>query len=537
MNKKYLLIIIILLALGLRLFKVADNPPSLNWDEVSHGYNAFSLLKTGNDEWGIRLPLIFRCYGDYKLPLYIYLTVLPVYLFGLTPLAVRLVSILSGVGLVLVSYFLSTTISKDKRIGLLSAFLTAISPWGLFLSRAAIEANLGVLLFSIGGLFWIIWIREKNSKFIYFSFLIWGFSLFAYNSARVLVPVFILATIYLSLKRKMIRQLIIPGVLMALFFIPVFSQFVDKSASARYSSVSIVDQGAVNRIIENRQKSSLPLGLQRVLYNRPVYFLTHSVKGYFSHFTADFLFLKGGGHYQFSMPGHGPLLLVTAPFLIAGVFFLFIKKKWSLLFWFLVAPIPSAITRDSPHILRSIFILPLPMIISSYGFFKLVDWLKSKSRFNGKILLFSFIIVLGTSSLLWQIDYWKIYRPSYSWAWQDGYSQAAIYAKEHYGEYEKIVFTKAYGEPHEFVLFWQEWDPNRYQTSLKNWNYHEDWFWVDGFDKYEFWNDWEVKAKADSEKSAFLLITTPGNWTDSGQLVETINYINGDKALEIIRYE
>jgi len=32
----------------------------LNWDEVSHGYNAYSILKTGKDEWGKTFPLIFH---------------------------------------------------------------------------------------------------------------------------------------------------------------------------------------------------------------------------------------------------------------------------------------------------------------------------------------------------------------------------------------------------------------------------------------------------------------------------------------------
>jgi len=536
-NNRLVLFLILFLALFLRLYKVDLLPPSLNWDEVSHGYNAYSILKTGKDEWGINFPLIFRCFGDYKLPLYIYLTTIPVFIFGLTPFAVRLVSIFSGVGLVFVSYFLSKSLTKDSRVGLVAAFLTAITPWGLFLSRAAIEANLGALLFSLGALFWIIWIKEKKNKLIYWAFIFWGFSLFAYNSARVLVPIFFVVTFYLSFRKKMVKQLLVPGVIMAIFFIPVLNQFLNRSASARFSSVSIVDQGAVNRIIENRQKSGLPTLLQRAVYNRPVYFLTYSVKSYFSHFSPNFLFLKGADHYQFSMPGHGPLLLITAPFLFIGAFFLVLKKKWPILFWFLVAPIPSAITRDSPHLLRSIFILPLPMLISSYGFFKVIDWFKNKSRFNGKVLLFSFAILAGVNLLVWLNNYWKIYRPTYSWAWQDGYKQAVVYAKDHYSEYEKIVFTKAYGEPHEFVLFWQRWDPNLYQTSLKNWNYHSDWFWIDGFDKYEFWNDWEVKDKIIIEKGRVLLITTPGNWTKDGKLLETINYINGDEAFEIVQYD
>ena len=61
-----LLIIIVILAACLRLVALAWNPASLNWDEVSHGYNAYSILMTGKDEWGQLFPLTnFRAYGDY----------------------------------------------------------------------------------------------------------------------------------------------------------------------------------------------------------------------------------------------------------------------------------------------------------------------------------------------------------------------------------------------------------------------------------------------------------------------------------------
>ena len=98
LKNKSLLALLILTLLGfiLRFTGLDQNPPSLNWDEVSHGYNAFSILKTGKDEWGVTFPLIFRAFGDYKLPLYIYLTTVPVALFGLNAISVRLISVLAG---------------------------------------------------------------------------------------------------------------------------------------------------------------------------------------------------------------------------------------------------------------------------------------------------------------------------------------------------------------------------------------------------------------------------------------------------------
>jgi len=549
LKKYWLLAIIIFLSLILRVYKIADNPPSLNWDEVSHGFNAYSILKTGRDEWGVKLPLIFRCFGDFKLPLYIYLTVLPVALFGLNPFSVRFVSILSGVGLAIVGYFLGKKLTKKESGGWLTALLVAISPWSLFLSRVAVEANLGAFLLSLGGYFWLVWQEKKgNRKNLILAVLFWGLSLYAYNSTRVLVPLLFLATLISALKKKRLKRVVFPAFLLALFFIPVVFQFLNKSGGARFFWVSPVDQGAINRIIEKRVSSQLPAFVSRLFYNRPSYFLGYSFRNYLKHFSPSFWFFSGGDHYQFSLPGLGLIYIVAAPFLLLGLFFTVFSPRrcanahlrGALIAWFLLSLAPSAITRDSPHVLRSILILPLPMVFISLGAIEITSFLKSRSRFGGKLLFTTFSFMLLVNLAFWWRNYWQIYRPNYSWAWQFGQQRAVEYVKEHYGDYDRIVFTKKYGEPHEFILFYWPWEPADYQyDQSKVWDYHANWYWIDGFDKFQFWNDWEVesKLKVKNEKLKLLLVTSPGNWVEGGELVKEVNFLNGEPAFEIISYD
>src|SRR3989344_8918545 len=104
MVSKIVLILIITIAIFLRFWDLNVLPPSLNWDEVSLGYNAYSLLKTGQDEWGELMPLSFRAFGDYKLPGYIYLDVPFIYMFGLNEWGVRFLSALLGVGLTILIF-------------------------------------------------------------------------------------------------------------------------------------------------------------------------------------------------------------------------------------------------------------------------------------------------------------------------------------------------------------------------------------------------------------------------------------------------
>src|SRR3989338_825512 len=146
----FVLISITLIGFLFRVWNITNTPPSLNWDEVSHGYNAYSILKTGHDEWGIRFPLIFRAFGDYKLPLYIYLTTPMIAIFGLNTFSVRLVSVLAGTIAIPLIYLLTNELFKNKKEnnsynhGILAMLLLAFLPWHIFLSRAAFEANLAL---------------------------------------------------------------------------------------------------------------------------------------------------------------------------------------------------------------------------------------------------------------------------------------------------------------------------------------------------------------------------------------------------------
>ena len=67
----FFLVLLLLLFLTTRLWSMKEAPPSVYWDEASIGYNAFSVSQTLKDEWGEFLPIHFRAFGEFKLPVYI----------------------------------------------------------------------------------------------------------------------------------------------------------------------------------------------------------------------------------------------------------------------------------------------------------------------------------------------------------------------------------------------------------------------------------------------------------------------------------
>lgn len=152
------LFLIIFIAGLLRLWQIGNVPPSPDWDEAALGYNAYSILNTGRDEYGKFLPLVLRSFDDYKPGLYAYFIIPFLYIFGLTLSVVRLPSVIFGLISIFVLYFLVKEILNnngfinEKIVGLLSSFMLAISPWHIQFSRIAFESNVG-MAFNLLGVF------------------------------------------------------------------------------------------------------------------------------------------------------------------------------------------------------------------------------------------------------------------------------------------------------------------------------------------------------------------------------------------------
>ncbi|KKR10908.1 MAG: hypothetical protein UT40_C0043G0001, partial [Candidatus Woesebacteria bacterium GW2011_GWA1_39_21b] len=170
--KKYYLLIILGIAIVLRLWKLGSIPPSLTSDEASLGYNAYSILKTGRDEYGQFLPIIFKSFGDYKPGLYVYSTVPFVAFFGLNEFSVRLPSAIAGVIAVWLLYKIVSSLSvvKDSQsqvtdhrsLATIAALMLAISPWHIHFSRGAWEVNLALTL-TLTGIYFFIKSLHKSS--------------------------------------------------------------------------------------------------------------------------------------------------------------------------------------------------------------------------------------------------------------------------------------------------------------------------------------------------------------------------------------
>src|SRR3989344_5357874 len=131
MSKKTFLILLVisLFALFLNVYEKSTVPPSFNADEAAFGYNVYSLSQTGKDEYGNFLPLRLKSFGDYKMPLYSYLSIPFVGLFGLSENSVRMLNTVLVFLFPFLVYCLVKELFDKKNTALVSSALVGLS-WG-----------------------------------------------------------------------------------------------------------------------------------------------------------------------------------------------------------------------------------------------------------------------------------------------------------------------------------------------------------------------------------------------------------------------
>lgn len=547
MDKKIfsLLFLIVTVAFFLRIYKVTEIPPSLNWDEVSIGYNAYSVLKTGRDEWGQFLPFFFKSYGEYKLPVQVYGSIPGIAIFGLNDFGVRITPVIYGTLTVFLIFCLTRKIFKNSVIALISAFLLAVSPWHIQLTRASFESSFA-LFWVVLGLWFFIKGFEKNIWWI-ISMIPFALAVYTYNSARFFVPAFLifLAVLFREEALKSKKMVILSVTFFAVLLIPMVPFVISGEGSARYKLVSVADDpGLVPRINEQRGLSTLTQPLPRLIHNKYTYLTSSYISNYLAHFTPNFLFINGAPHKQHHVQNIGELYYFQAPFLLLGLL-LVIKKqekfRWLIIGWILIAYIPVSVTNDSiPHALRTLIAVPTYQFLSAYGIYFFYLWIKSKSeKMFVSGFMISFIVVL-ISMYPYLNNYYNTYPKLYSRDWQYGYHQVVDYIHANKDKYDLIIFSRHYGEPHMFTLFYENYDPFSFQNdpALNRFETY-DWVRVLKFNKYYFPDLGDKGTKfediiKENPNKKMLFIGRKQDFPSSVPRVLTVDFLNGDRALDLV---
>jgi len=435
MKYKLLLVAIFLISVFLRTYEVGSYPPLL-WDEAALGYNSYSILKTGKDEYGAILPLIFKSFGDYKPGLYIYASLPFIATLGLTEIGIRSVSIICGILICIFLYKLT----NSKSVFLLSA----ITPFLVHYSRGAWETNMATFFLLLSVFFYI-----KKKPFL--AILLLGINLYVYQSGKFLSLSFFVFYLVNQPKEYLKK---IP--ILIVIAIPLLIGLFSGNDGNRLQVVSLLSYPRTEKeVVEIKQE----VGELRynLFFSQPFFFLKNFATRYLNHFSPQFLFTQG----DWQNPRHGApytgVLLYTCIILLPIGLFNFKKSPINnlMLFWLIVAPVAASLTRDQIQATRSMS-MAIPLVyFSGFG----LQFLFQKQKYLGLIVaIFSFLSLTYYSDLYFNH---MINKSPKDWLY--GYKESINFIQKK--SYDNIYMTDFYGQPYIYYLFYSKYDPVRYQQK------------------------------------------------------------------------
>lgn len=526
---------ILLLGFILRVLFLDVTPPGFNADEAALGYNAYSLLKTGKDEWGVSFPLVFKSFSDYKPGLYVYLAVPFVWILGLNEFSVRLPSIILGSLSILLIYFLSKELFGKKSVALSSAFLLSISPWHLHFSRGAWETNVATFFILLAVYMFVK--SFKNHSLLWISTVAFIASMYTYQTPRVVVPSLVLLLVISYGKVLLIRRNI-PIIVMTVFLsIPLIFTLTSTAGLARFQGVSIFsDTGPLSQVNEERGEHQNPSSFwAKFFHNKETIYAGKLFSHYLDHFNPNFLFTSGDPLKRNNIPDTGEMYVFEIVTLVSGLYFL-VKNNFNhtkvLFLWLIVAPLASSLTYQTPHALRAHNMMMPLILISGFGLGLLWEKLSRLAR-PVKYLVLSGVVLVIFFFITSFLDRYYIHLPKQNaLEWEYGFSQAIPYIVKNQNKYQKIVITDKYDQSYILFLFYSKYDPAQYQTDKKGIGGNKFGFsTVNSFGKFEFRPIGKEEIR--NSKDTLFVGTSEEIGVDKIPL-KVINFPNGMLAFKVV---
>ncbi|MBA2503099.1 MAG: hypothetical protein H0V27_09490 [Pyrinomonadaceae bacterium] len=319
---------------------IGANPPGFFLDESSIAYNAYLIAQTGADEHGVRFPLYFRAFGEYKNPAYVYLLVLVYKIFPPGILLARLLSAALGFAAALLIGRLAYRVSKHRGIGVLVGLAAMFVPWLFEISRLVFE----VALFPLALALFLLWLYRAQLKERWSLAdavrlaLALALITYTYSIGRLLAPLLAFGFV-LFVTRRNLSGVVRAWALYALTLLPLF-------------------------LFTRRHPGALTARFHDLSYIKPESAITETIYNFINQYINNWslrsLLLVGDLNARHHVSGAGGSLLVAVFVLsVIGIAIALCSHRheawWRFNFYGLLASIvPTALTIDNFHTLRSI---------------------------------------------------------------------------------------------------------------------------------------------------------------------------------------
>lgn len=477
-----LLIVFVIFALLLHLYKI--ELPCLNSDEAAFGYNAYSIFKTGKDEYGTFMPLRFKSFGENKLPVIEYLSA-PFMVFGLNEVTTRMIIYIMGIIAPVVMYFFIKEIVKDERIALITAFLTSLSPWIQMNSRHTHEVLIAFVLITTAIIMFHKFLKKFQLKYFIIFSILNGLALFTYHVSKI-YAVFFFGWLIVSLCQHSKKGVMWVGKMLIIFIIPVLLFILSEYVypTTRISNLLFYKTSGFTASIEElRREHDIKL-----IHNKVSKSIIQLSNQYISYFSPEFLVVHGDSNDRFGFDGISPVSIVEYIFLLVGLYYLFKNKasgRYLLLLLLLYAPLSASISWQEYSLTRAFYMIVPILSIAAYGIYYFLNDMKQYKYIAGLSIMLAYLFFTFFTWDFYFHHYFK--KPQVMESWQCGYKEVAQYIKQNYYKYDAIYLSKKAGQPYIFTLFYLQYPPEKYQkvaslSPLDEYGFGQ----VDHFDKFIF---------------------------------------------------
>ena len=252
-GRKELTLLAVICAIGafLRFYQLQSIPFGLFFDEAINGLDAVRVIQQRV------YPVYFEAnYG--RGALFIYLLALAFKLLGVSVLTMRLVTAVLGVLTILAFYFLFRQLF-GPGLGLVGAYLIAISRWHINFSRVVFDAVLLPLLAALAFYFLFKGLRSRRRTDFLWGGLALGLGLHTYAPFRLIPFVIVLFLLYKVLtERGFVRR---SGLGVAIFVLASFMVFAPLGQYARENWKAFSSRTKEASILTKRDQPDLTKAL------------------------------------------------------------------------------------------------------------------------------------------------------------------------------------------------------------------------------------------------------------------------------------
>lgn len=436
-------LIVLLVGFLLRVAWLSKSPPSVNWDEAALGYNAYSILKTGADEYGQRLPITLRSFDDYKGAVYSYLSIPFIAIGGLNAISVRMVSVLAGTGLIWLAFLLGKKLFNSK-VGVGAMMAVAFSPTMILFSRIAFEANLALFLLMLGVL---VIFKEKRKRRLLLGYIFLILSMYTYHTEKIVVPVIMLISLREVWKREGFKSTLQLAGLAFLWVVPLAGSFIWGGGGSRLTHTSIAKLWPFTP----------DYGVQNLIA-MPYYLINELVGRLLAVFSPATLFIRGTSEPGQKLIETGILPLTLAIPWAVGWYRVIKEKKKEIWKWMGIWLMVTMISWNWFSLVRSLTAIFWHCLVIGIGINHL--FLVNKRR----LVTFIFAVLFLVEAIYTTNSVWMSLPAYQSGDYQPGMKQMVEEVMKIEGKYERIIIDSPQAQPYIFTLFYSKFDPALYQN-------------------------------------------------------------------------